>query len=472
MRLLPQSLFGRLVVVLVAGLLLAQVASLALHLQDRGRVLRDAVGWQSAQRIATLVELLEALPPRQRERVAAAFRNPLLRVRLSPRPLSPPRPEGGRPPAAVALLRTLLARRLGAGRPLRVEVLEGPGEALAAMPMPMPPGMAMPPAMQRRMGRMMGFGWPRPVALRIETQLRDGTWVRFEHRVPREFFGRPLRLLASIAVLLVSVVAIALLVVRRVTRPLATLAAAAEALGRDIGAPPLPESGPLEVRRAARAFNTMQRRIARLVEERSRVLAAVSHDLKTPLTRMRLRAELIEEPATRERLVADIGEMEQMVNAALAFARGTDSREAPATVDLGALLESIAEDAGAAGNRLRVSGAEGVTCEARPLALKRCLSNLVDNALRYAGGEAEVEVEVEPERVRIAVLDRGPGIPAAEIERVFEPFYRLEPSRSRDSGGTGLGLSIARNVARAHGGDLVLRPRPGGGLIAELTLAR
>jgi signal transduction histidine kinase len=309
------------------------------------------------------------------------------------------------------------------------------------------------------------------MAFSVHVQLRYGTWVGFYHRLPRELFAWPQRLLLMLTVLLVSVVALSLLAVRWLSRPLSVLAQAATELGQDLRRPPLPERGPLEVQRAARAFNRMQTRIQRQIEDRERLLAAVSHDLRTPITRLRLRAEALEDPALKARFERDLADMEAMVSATLAFMRTGADREATVPVDVMALLESIQTDMTELGHQVDVAGRALAPYRGQLLALKRALVNVMDNAVKY-GQRAHVRVEDTPSALHIVVADDGPGIPPTELEKVFEPFYRLDPSRSRDSGGVGLGLAIARNIARAHGGDLILRNRAQGGLEAVLTLPR
>jgi signal transduction histidine kinase len=272
-------------------------------------------------------------------------------------------------------------------------------------------------------------------------------------------------------VLLAAVLVLTLIAARWVTRPLKTLADAAEKLGADINRPPLEESGPLEVVSAARAFNTMQERLATFIRDRTRILAAMSHDLKTPITRLRLRAELLDDEQMRTKFVKDLEEMESMVSATLDFMRGVENREPARPIDIMALLESLQADAAEVAGRVAIGGATAKPYTGHPQALKRCLGNLIDNAIKY-GKSATVRVEDAGDALRIFVRDEGPGIPEGELERVFEPFQRLEASRSRDTGGTGLGLGIARNIARAHGGDIALRNVPGGGLEAMVTLPR
>jgi signal transduction histidine kinase len=299
-------------------------------------------------------------------------------------------------------------------------------------------------------------------------RLKDGALVAFDSRQPLQTASWPYRLLLSLAVLLAAVFAVSFLAVRWATRPLKALADAADELGRNIDRAPMAEKGPAEVVRAARAFNTMQERLAGYVRERAATLAAMSHDLKTPVNRLRLRAELLEDSEAKKKISQDLGEMESMILGTLEFMRGGGTAEKPRPVDVNALLSSLQGDAQDTGGRVSVEGVASAPYVGRPQALKRCLGNLLDNALKY-GGSALVLVEDSPDRLVIRVRDRGPGIPEAELERVFEPFHRLEGSRSRDTGGTGLGLSIARQIAQLHGGTLKLHNIKDG-LEAELIL--
>ncbi len=285
----------------------------------------------------------------------------------------------------------------------------------------------------------------------------------------------PSRFGIHLALTLVAVVVVSLLAVRLVTRPLQRLAEAADAFGRDLDSPPLAESGPAETRRAAEAFNRMQLRLRRLIAERSRALAAVSHDLRTPLTRLRLRAELVEDEPLRAQINADIDDMQAMVEATLDYLRGLGESEAVQGIDIEALLASLVADEQALGRPVTLAGGEASVPVApyrgRLSALKRAVANLVDNAVKY-GHEAQVAVTDGADALRIVVADRGPGIAEADLERVVEPYVRLETSRSRATGGVGLGLAIARDAARLHGGELLLENRVEGGLRATLILPR
>lgn len=261
------------------------------------------------------------------------------------------------------------------------------------------------------------------------------------------------------------------------SRPMKRLAAAAHEIGRDIGGDggpgpriPLAEEGPLECLEATRVFNRMQAQIQQQLDERDRFVAAVSHDLRTPLTRLRLRAESLTDTAQQAQFRQDIGEMDQMISATLDHLLGAASAEATVRLDVQALAESIAEDQQACGHEVRCVG-RAAPLPARASALRRCLCNLVDNAVRY-GGSAHLELIDSVTGLRIEVRDRGPGIPANELDKVLAPFYRVEGSRNRQHGGVGLGLSIAHDIARQHGGTLTLRNAGDGGLIATLSLPR
>jgi len=273
-------------------------------------------------------------------------------------------------------------------------------------------------------------------------------------------------------VLLMAVlIAIALYAVTRgITRPLSALARAAEAAGRDLRYPPLTERGAREIRDAAHAFNTMQERMQRHVDSRTRVLAAMSHDLKTPLTRLRLRVATLGDAELQARVERDLDEMESMVHGSLALLRGLNDDEPAEAVDINELLARLRGEFAEMGTPFTVHGAARRLYAGKPMALKRCLTNLISNATKFGGG---VSVHVEDgDALTIQVRDQGPGIPPEHLARVFEPFYRVESSRNRDTGGTGLGLCIARDIAQAHGGALTLQNLPQKGLQATLTLPR
>jgi len=452
MRLVPHSLFGRLLLFLMTGLIAAQLLSASILLYDRGQALNRMVGIHAAQRIASLVALLDTLPEAERQQVVYAVDVPPMRVSLA----LPWQTLEDNEHWQGGLLEELLRRQLPE-RPLQAAITDVA-----------PPPPDQPPPGHHRFRHAHALAGKN---FYVQVRLQDGGTVTFRHQLPEEVLTWPYRLLLILLVLLVSVAALSALAVRWLTRPLNRLATAAAELGRDIQRPPLPETGPLEVSRAARAFNTMQTRLIRYIRDRNRILAAVSHDLKTPITRLRLRAELLDDEEIKTKFQGDLDEMEKMVQATLDFMRGAENQEAVAPVDINALLESLQENAAETGGEVRLAGAVRTPFRGRPLALKRCLTNLVDNALQY-GQRAIIQVDDRAAQLTIVVRDEGPGLPEAELEKVFEPFYRRESSRSRNTGGTGLGLGIARNIARAHGGELTLRNAPEGGLAAVLELPR
>jgi signal transduction histidine kinase len=259
-------------------------------------------------------------------------------------------------------------------------------------------------------------------------------------------------------------------VARTITRPLADLAAAAESVGRGARVP-LRETGARELREATRAFNTMQERLHRYLDSRTSVLSAMSHDLRTPLTRLKLRTESLDDDALRERFNADLDEMQRMITGALNLFRGMNHDEPLHTVDIAALVAELEREFAELGTRVAVTGTAAKPLLVRPTALKRCLGNLLTNAAKY-GSNPAIAIEDSASELVIRVLDDGPGIPAEMLEQVFEPFFRLESSRNADTGGVGLGLSIARDIAQGHGGSLTLRNRAPHGLEAIVRLPR
>lgn len=260
--------------------------------------------------------------------------------------------------------------------------------------------------------------------------------------------------------------------VRLSIRPVVALAEAADALNPSTETPPLDETGPTELARAARAFNAMRLRIARFAEERVQILAAISHDLQTPITRMKLRAEMAEDSEEKRKLVHDLAEIETLVKEGLAYARTAhhSDGEKPSRVDIGSLVESLVYDYQDTGKAVTLKQSGGGAIVTRPHALRRVLSNLIDNAIKF-GSAAELHVRREERAVVIEVLDRGPGIPEDKLNAVLQPFVRLENSRNRETGGSGLGLAIAQQLALAAGGALALHNRKGGGLVAEVRLS-
>jgi signal transduction histidine kinase len=478
---LPKSLFGQLVLALVVGLLAAQAVGVWLMLDDRSRFAGRLLGSFTAQRIAGIVSLLDESEQRDRNRVVRALSVPPARITLD----EPWRTNSAPPAEGADAFAAILSRELG--RAHEVQVLSilpwrptRPGEERearrAAKPPDDPAGFGPRARFEGESGGVRPGG-RRPGRLplqlvEVQVKLADGAVATFRHALPRPPADRPLRLLALVAITGLSVALLAGWAVRRLTRPLATLADAATGLARNLDRPPLPETGPIEVVRAARAFNSMQRSLRANLETRSQALAGVSHDLRLPITRAKLRLERISDAREKAAIEGDLDEMERMIAATLEFLRAGTSGEASIPLNLNVLVESVADDMEALGASVQITGRAAQPLTARPQSLRRCVANLLDNARRHGGAVIEVAIVDATDGVRLQIDDHGPGIPEADRERVFEPYVRLEPSRARHTGGRGLGVACARPRARSHGGEVTLENRPGGGLRAQLFLPR
>lgn len=297
------------------------------------------------------------------------------------------------------------------------------------------------------LGGTRGFG--------LAVELGDGAWLNsaYYNSAPTSWWNS--QTLASLAVAATLLCVIGILAANRIARPLRRLTASAEALGRGENVPPLPEEGTDDVRQTTAAFNRMQARLFRFIEDRTRMLAAIGHDLRTPLTSLRLRTEFVTDPDTQQKMLATIDEIQIMTEATIAFARGEATKEETRTVDLNALVGSLCDDLAEMQQPVTYRDGEKSTYRCRPDSLRRAIRNIIENAVRY-GGEARVHLRHGGQSLDIVVEDDGPGIPEAMHEKVFAPFYRLEASRNRETGGVGLGLAIARTIIRHHGGDIVL----------------
>ncbi len=466
MRLWPQTIVGRTVLVLLLGLTASQLIGMAFYSGDRSSILAISRGRQTAERIAAAVGLFEQAPAAERRWLERSFHGLGLRVRWTPhRPLVAADGDDWR----SRLVRSALDDHLddGVERRILVSLTEDPTSVRGFDTPPM--GMSM-PGMGMHMTGMMQGGLPTHLLL-VSVGLADGSWLNFMAPSGRLAPFWSSRFFFSIVVTAVVVIALSVWAVRRSTAPLALFARAAERLGKDVGAPPLDEGGPREVRRAARAFNEMQRRLRDFIDGRTRMLGAISHDLRTPITRLKLRAEFVEDAEQRAKMLADLDEMETMIAATLSFARDAAAGEPRKTFDLAVLLQSLCDAAADVGGRAEYAGDFRFPYDGRPVALKRVFANLIDNALKY-GGRAVVSLSGSEAEVTVTVDDDGPGIPEDAMERVFDSFYRLEGSRSRDTGGVGLGLNIARTIVHAHGGKIELANRQQGGLSATVTIPR
>ncbi|MGG2398786.1 ATP-binding protein [Pseudomonas sp. SH1-B] len=453
-RFWPDSLSGRLVLILVTGLLAAQILTSSIWYEVRHGQVLEIPTRLLATRLADLI-LLDRRNPDQALELISALQTDDFRLLEHP-PSLPVLDKVDR--NRETLLREVVEQRTGERPRLRLlslEVLDQDGHP-ASLPVLFGTGLAS--------GRFL-----------VELQLASGPQLYLQATEEQGWTNTPplsllLDYLTRIYLLrIVVVVLIALFAVRLVLRPLQRMTAAAETLGQDIHRPPLPVDGPREVRQAAQAFNVMQRRLIDSIAERTRFFAAVSHDLRTPITRLRLRAEMLADETTRQRFRDDLQRMEEMVSASLDFLRSGELDDAREQVDIDALLQGLQADFDDLGADVTVHGSTRPMV-AHASGLHRCLQNLLENAVRHAGGPIEIQLEDRDEQVRIGIADRGPGIEETLLERVMEPFYRGDEARGEGTAGYGLGLSIARQIASAHGGSLTLTARPGGGLLATLAL--
>ncbi len=443
---LPETLFGRLFAATVAVVTMALLVLLSIVLRERRELAFSESGSSAAA--ASIVEVsqqLAQLPPEQRDSMLAQLRA------QNPRhnPHDHPHENFARAQRAFA-----------------AEVQSNLGEQFAVTARPPRLGHRRVIVLDRNHRPPPGGGM-----FDVVVTLPDGDRVAFRTSSPRGTPPFPRHFVFELGLLTIMLGIVLYAMTRTITRPLADLAAAADAVGRGTTVQPLQERGARELKRATHAFNAMQERLQRYLDSRTRVLAAMSHDLRTPITRLRLRVESIEDEALRARCVEDLDEMTRMVRGALSVFRGLNDEEPAVPVDVDTLLQELQRRYAEVNANVAIDGRASAPVQGKPLALKRCLGNLVDNALQY-GEHATIAVTDTADALTIRVLDDGPGIPEAEIEHVFEPFYRLESSRNRATGGTGLGLSIARDVAQAHGGSLTLANRSGGGLEAKLVLPR
>lgn len=302
----------------------------------------------------------------------------------------------------------------------------------------------------------------------VAVRQNDGRWLTVQPKPTFRWASWQGRVLLTLLLSIVVIAPLAWLFARRLSSPIAAFAEAAERLGRDPRAPPLDISGSGEVAAAVAAFNGMQERLRRYVEDRTAMVGAIAHDLRTPLTRLRFRIEAAPEEL-KAKLAQDIDQMEAMVAAALSFVHDTTHPAERTKLELASLVESVIDEAAETGADAAIESGERIVIEGDPLALRRLVANLVENAVKY-GGSARGRVFAENGQATIEIDDEGPGVPPSEMEQVFEPFFRGEPSRSRETGGAGLGLAVVRSIARAHGGDVTLKNRPGKGLTARVSL--
>lgn len=452
---LLRSLRVQLVLLIIISLGVAQFVSLWLFADERSLAIRAALGFEAAGRAANVARLIEEAPADLRPSIIRAANSPLVRFDLGTKPLvqHSDHSDGG---LVETRVRALLNDSYS--RDIRVELHQIQG---AILPLP---------NLSHEMTEMhlaMMRGELSAIEMNLSISIAGGQWLNVSTRFERPPIQWPLYSMLTFGLTAMALlVAVSWFVMTGLLGPLRRLARASERLGRGEDIDALPERGPQEVRELTAGFNRMQDRLTRFVADRTRVLAALGHDLRSPLTAMRVHSEMVEEDETRESLVATVEEMQSMVEATLTFAKGLSGNEPMQDVDLQSFLEALRGDMVVP---FVLSDGPEVTVRLRPNAIRRALRNVIENAVRYGGSATLGWISAEGE-IEISVIDRGPGIPTAELERVFDPFFRLEESRSMETGGHGLGLSIARSILRAQGGEISLANHPDGGLIATIRL--
>lgn len=434
-RLFPDSIAGRTILVLVVGLTLSHLISMGVYHKDLLEQLGLSGEKQIAERIVSVTRAIAESPEQRREETAHIFSGQTLEAHW----------DANLNLNAAGETATIFEERIRQIAPELARYDLKAAHARDSLP-----------------------GHDDHTIL-LATQLADRSWVHFKVAIPEVHPSETLHLVLSTTLMAAAIILLAFISVRALTAPLSALSHAAERLGLDMASPPLAETGPSEIRQAARAFNGMQSRIKKLISDRTQMLAAISHDLRTPITRLRLRTEFVEDDEQRAKMLSDLAEMEAMIASVLAFIREDTAKEEARRVDLAALIGTICDDLSDAGADIQLEPGPPIPLLCRPLALKRAFTNLLDNAVKY-GGRARVSLAKQDGHLRVDIEDDGPGIPEDLREKVFSPFYRIETSRNRDTGGTGLGLTVARSVIGAHGGDIELHDRPGGGLRVSVKL--
>ena len=443
-----RSMTGRVFLVLMLGIIASAALTQWLAINERQRTLQRYRDFHALERAEQIISTADVVRPESRSQYLKVASIGAVRLEVAEHL-----------PATTSELSEFavtLANRLGKDYQLhslveRPGACDKPNQVYTAFPVIAP-----------------GTGTWRGTCEALVVTMPDGQLLKLSVLPPRQPAPTGHNEYAIFVPFLLSIAVLAYLVARMAMGPLKQLAGAAKNLGQDINHAPLKLAGASEIRQAAAAFNAMQARIRQHIAQRTEMLAAITHDLQTPLTRMRLRLEKVQDAELQAKLLEDLSAMQQMVKEGLDLARSMDTTEVMQRVDLDALLDSVCADAADAGQQVELKGRAAMDLMGRPLDIRRCLVNLIDNAVKY-GHRAQVTVERLAGSARVRIRDDGPGIPPGQLAQVFEPFYRLESSRNRSSGGTGLGLTIARNIAEQHGASLSLANHADGGLEATLV---
>ncbi|MGJ3261151.1 MAG: ATP-binding protein [Rhodospirillales bacterium] len=476
-RLWPKGLMGQTVLLVLIALFSAQVISALIVRSEARDFYRGAELRFLADRVAPFAALMKDTDPARRAKLADALTNRRFKVWLSESPaVTQPETGAGRHDddddhGRMRELARRIAEEIEERDAAHIRVYrhrhdEDKGDDdddhhrhVMARLMP---------------GALKQAGLPayaRYTSTVVSVRLDSGQWMNaaLNSRPPRSLIREDTWITFFVTAAVISLIVV--IALGRITRPMRKLSEAAQRLGRGEDVKPLPEDGPADIRDTIRAFNEMQERLSRFVTERTKMLAAISHDLRTPITSLRLRAEMLDDAEAREKMIQTLADMQDMVEAALAFAREEAAAEPTRPADLAALIGAVADDVSDLGHTVEADAGAPLSYPCRPLALRRALTNLVLNAATY-GNRARVTLTMKDGAPEIVIEDDGPGIPTDQMERIFEPFVRLETSRSQDTGGIGLGMSIARDIVRRHGGTITLENMEKGGLRVTVRLPR
>ncbi|NQW00774.1 MAG: HAMP domain-containing protein [Rhodospirillales bacterium] len=472
-RLIPRSLSGQLISLILIALLGGHLVALIILADERREALESATQGEVLARTATIARLLNVSPTDLQNQVMDNAQSPFVAFSISDASATANPPRSRRELLIASRLRAMLDNpnadvhvRLG----LSSRFLSRDSE----------PEEEEDDHAEKNRNEFLkhhrdGNQWRRHFrwGIQLSVQLGNGQWLNAATQTPNRKSSWALQSLLALGLSILMIIGAVILSVRRITRPLATLAMAADAVGRGETTPDMAEEGPEDLQRTIRAFNRMRSRLETFVEDRTNLLAAVSHDLRSPVTSLRLRAEFIEDEQLRAEILETLSEMQTIIETTLIFAREETRTEDTRPTDLAALIESLVNDFKDQGKTCSYTGPERFVITGRPVSLKRAIRNLLENAITYGLSATATLIPGDSKNRTdhaIVIEDSGPGIPEQEIEHMFEPFVRLETSRSRETGGIGLGLAIARSIVRGHGGDIQAANKPQGGLRITIHL--
>lgn len=463
MRIVSDSLAGRITVVLLIGLIASHVFSMAVYTTDRIELAIKTAGEHFTQQVSSVVRIFDKTPLTWHPQMIDAMMGPDQGISVTPVRQYIEHIPGSRQAAEISASLLKVLERSDSDDVV-VQIVDKSAGRMAE---------SVDETSYERFLDWLENQFIRTSIreLRASVRLRNGTWLNFRTHVPETTGVWDARAAVSTGLMGIGILILSLWIIRRVTAPLRVFTLASERLGRDVDAPPLVDAGPLEVRRATRAFNAMQRQIKRLVENRTQMLAAIAHDLRTPITLLRLRTEFVGDEIERGKMQNTLNEMEGMIASTLDFSRDAHVNEERRDIDLSALIGSVCDDFQDVGEDVVFKSVDNLVINGKPIALTRAVRNIVENAVKF-GKSVVVDVIQTRKSVEIRITDDGRGIPESELEKVFLPFHRVEASRNRKTGGVGLGLSTARAIINEHGGDISLSNRPEGGLVVSILLPK